>query len=62
MCGAEEYVLMHYVKADETVVYEYILVYSDDLLLIGIDLNDVLTKIEESRSVRGPTKYSGSVH
>ncbi len=66
MCRADNDVWMRKaVKADGTKVWEYVLVYSDDLLVVGIDPNDTLVKIDQhfklkDGSVEVPKRYLGA--
>jgi hypothetical protein len=66
MCRADNDVWMRpAVKADGTEVYEYILVYSDDLLVVGMDPTEVLNKIDQHFKIKKgsmgvPTKYLGA--
>ena len=66
MCRADNDVWMRpAVKADGTEIYEYILLYTDDLLVCGINPKDVLDQIDQHfklkpGSVEVPTKYLGA--
>ena len=67
MCRADNDVWMRpAVKADGSKIWEYILVYSDDLLCVGINPKKILLQIGQTYklkegSVERPTRYLGAV-
>ena len=66
MCRADNDVWMRpAVKADGSKIWEYILVYSDDLLCVGINPEKILRQIGQTYklkegSVERPTRYLGA--
>ena len=68
MCRADNDVWMRKaVKVNGTKIWEYVLVYTDDLLVVGINPQETLDKIDQHYKMKGgsvgvPTKYLSLIH
>ena len=65
-CRADNDVMMRpAVKADGAKVYEYVLIYSDDLLVVAVNPSEILSKVDQHYKVKDgsdgvPTRYLGA--